>query len=96
MNVERYPYRKVCKDSPYDPRMFFSALNEALNVFQNKNRKGVQFSGIHPLTIDDLREIFANFNGIWGNNEIYLPTEKCPKSNYWESNLTDEGDSECL
>ena len=76
MKVERVAYNRVCKEKPYSPELLHSAVNEAINVFQKRNRYGVAYNDSYPVTLSDLREINLYIKSIWGNSEIYAPILK--------------------
>ena len=80
MATERMNYKHICADHPYDPKMLFPAMYEAVNVFLAKPRglNGQEFcyNGDHPVKVDDLKEIITYANDIWANREIYYFTEE--------------------
>lgn len=79
METHRIEYNHVCKDSPYDPRLFYLSVEEAIKVFLKKERgiNGYEFhyNEGHPLTIGNLREIAGYVDDVWSNREIYYFTE---------------------
>lgn len=76
MEVERVVYNRVCRERPYSPELLYDAVNEAINVFEKRNRYRVAYNDSHPITLADLREINLYIKDIWGNLEIYVPVLK--------------------
>lgn len=71
MGVQRVQYDKVCAGLTYYPGVMSKALNEALRIFQEKDRNGLAYNDDHPITIGDMREIIEYMDKIWANEEIY-------------------------
>ena len=72
MQVERIPYNRVCAGLTYYPGAMRFAFEEALNIFQNRDRKGLAYNDDHPITIGDMKEIVNYMDKIWSNEEIYI------------------------